>query len=292
MNNAIENKLQYFGMSAVKLLLNRGQSCPSCGTSRASTVDTKWFVTSLRRCVACKLLYRSPTTTVEENESFYQSDYEQGFSTDMPSEQGLAALLSSSFRGHEKNYKHYIDILRALGAAQGAKLFDFGCSWGYGSFQLAQAGYEVDSFEISRPRAEYAKSKLGVVLRSPEEVETGVYDVFFSSHVIEHVPSVSRMIETGMSFLKPGGLFVAFAPNGTATFRARNSVAWHKSWGLVHPQLIDDDFLRHSFRNFPLLITSTENPFEQIAAWGQHSTTLIADLAGDELMFAVKKTTN
>ncbi len=207
----------------------------------------------------------------------------------MPSDQELVALMASRFAGHEKNYNGYIAILRSLGVEAGAKLFDFGCSWGYGSYQFAQAGFIVDAFEISQRRAEYARSKLGVRMPPLTHSDHGLYDIFFSAHVIEHFPSVSDMIELGMRSLKPGGLFIAFTPNGSAPLRNRDFRAWHKLWGLVHPQLIDDEYLRNCFSGIPLIITSSPHPIDQIAQWDRSTNQLITSLDGDELMFAVQK---
>lgn len=272
----------------MKALLGRGYACPSCGDVRSSVIDRKWLVTSLGRCAKCKLLYRSPTTSVEENDAFYASDYEQGVTTDTPSDQELATLLASRFAGHEKNYNGYIAVLRALGVTAGATVFDFGCSWGYGSYQLAQAGFTVHAFEISRRRAEYARAKLGVSVHPITDSDYGAYDVFFSAHVIEHVPSVSDMIELGMRCLKPGGLFIAFTPNGSAAFRTDNFRGWHKVWGLVHPQLIDEEYLLHRFTGLPLIVTSSPHPIARIARWDRSTHPLITSLEGDELMCVVQ----
>ena len=253
------------------------------------TVDRKWLVTALRRCAQCKLLYRAPTTSVEENAAFYQSEYEQGATTDMPSDAALAHLIATKFAGHERNYDAFVSVLRALGVGQEDKVFEFGCSWGYGSFQLAQAGYSVDAFEISKPRAEFAREKLGVSLKSRAEVKAGAYDVFFSSHVIEHVPSVAEMIEFGMRSLKPGGLFVAFTPNGSASFRSVLPNNWHKSWGLVHPQLIDEVFLMRNFSSVPLIITSSPHPLQSFSNWKRTALSEVVSLEGAELFFAIQK---
>jgi 2-polyprenyl-3-methyl-5-hydroxy-6-metoxy-1,4-benzoquinol methylase len=289
MSRSLKHRLRYLRSSALKALLSRGYACPSCGDVHSSELDRKWLVTSLRRCLACRLLYRAPTTSVEENESYYQSAYEEGFTTDMPSAPELEALKISRFAGHEKNYDRYIAVLRALGVKDGAKVFDFGCSWGYGSYQLAEAGFRVEAFEISRPRAEYASSKLGVSIRPVTNSEHGAYCVFLSTHVIEHVPSVSDMIELGMRYLKPGGLFIAFTPNGSTTFRTTKFDNWHELWGLVHPQLIDEEYLLHRFCGLPLIVTSSPHPVSQIAQWDRSIRPLIASLEGDELMFAVQK---
>lgn len=207
----------------------------------------------------------------------------------MPSDQELATLMASQFAGHEKDYNGYIAVLRALGVKTGAKVFDFGCSWGYGSYQLAQAGFTLHAFEISQRRAEYARSKLGVPIHPITDSEYGAYDVFFSAHVIEHVPSVCDMIELGMRCLKPGGLFIAFTPNGSATFRTYNFGNWHKRWGLVHPQLIDEEYLLHYFTGIPLIVTSSPHPISQIAKWDRSTHPLITSLEGDELMFVAPK---
>src|SRR5687768_14606475 len=97
------------------------------------TVDRKYLVTTLRRCRRCQLLFRAPTSTHEEQEAFYQEEYQQGFTTDLPDERTLSAYLTSEFRGGEKDYTAYLRVLDALGVLPGQRLFDFGCSWGYGS---------------------------------------------------------------------------------------------------------------------------------------------------------------
>jgi hypothetical protein len=55
-----------------------------------------------------------------------------------------------------------------------------------------------------------------------------------------------------MSILKPGGLFIAFTPNGSAQFRHENERVWSQLWGMVHPNVLDDRYYR------PL---SQEGPF-------------------------------
>ena len=143
----------------------------------------------------------------------YQTEYEEGFTTSLPSDAKLAALMQSGFRGHEKDYAPYVDVLGALGVEPGARLLDFGCSWGYGSYQLRRAGFDVEACEISAPRAAYGRDKLGVRIRDVAGLPDESFDIFFSAHVIEHVPSVSQLLELGLRVLRPGGLLVTFTPN-------------------------------------------------------------------------------
>jgi 2-polyprenyl-3-methyl-5-hydroxy-6-metoxy-1,4-benzoquinol methylase len=290
-----QNKLAYFSTCLLKTLRGTGLSCPSCGGGFGQILDRKAWVTALGRCSSCQLLYRTPTTTEAENERFYQEAYTEGFTTDVPDAATLEQLKAAQFVGSEKHYRHYLAVLSALGVQAGSRVFDFGCSWGYGSYQLRQAGYEVDSFEVSQPRSRYAEEKLGVQVLRPEEAAAGSYDVFFSAHVIEHVPSVEAMLCQGLRLLKPGGLLVTFSPNGSAAFRQAAPLDWHLMWGLTHPQLVDEVFLRRRFSGQPLLMTSApllsfheHARLQSVLEWDQAGL-LQADLSHVELLFVVKK---
>src|SRR5580658_1165480 len=109
-------KLYYFLSSASKLWDSTRLRCPSCASPRSHVVQRKYGVTALRRCDDCALQFRTPTMTSEESAAFYQTDYSHWFTTEMPSDPELQALLRNRFEGHEKDYSGYIAILTALGA--------------------------------------------------------------------------------------------------------------------------------------------------------------------------------
>ena len=273
-----------------KTAIHEGFSCPSCGHAESTVVSRKYLVTALRRCKQCQLLFRTPTTTAKENASFYQQEYTQGFTTDCPSDELLSKYLEKGFTGGEKDYSDYISIICAAGGVSGNRLFDFGCSWGYGSWQLMQHGFEVESFEISTPRANFARSKLGVRVHSSLSEVSGPFDIFFSSHVLEHVPSVKKSIEFGMSILKPEGLFVAFTPNGSSEFRIKESEAWNQLWGLVHPNFLDDKYYQTAFSGQCFLISSNPYPIQDIEKWrtGQTDNETMLKLDGLELLILAR----
>ena len=227
-------KIAYLARQGARLL--RGANgCPNCGHDGFETRDRKALVTELRDCKRCRLMNRyHPTDPVEESVDFYQEDYEQGFTTDMPDAAALKALGDTRFAGHEKDYAPLIALVADLGIARGMRIFDFGCSWGFGSWQFAQTGYDVKSFEISRPRAHYAREKMGVdVIDDVAVLEAatglgGTCDWFFSNHVLEHVPSPSDAVATARRLLKPGGLFLAITPNGSLAYRHAAPESWHQ----------------------------------------------------------------
>lgn len=287
------NKIHYFITCLKKQFTGEGFFCPSCGHSDSTVIDKKYLVTSLRRCNHCQLLFRTPTTTTGENASFYQKAYTQGFTTDLPSDDQLKTYLSKAFLGMGKDYSTYISIVRKANGANGNKLFDFGSSWGYGSWQFQNNGFEVESFEISILRAEFANSKLGLKVHTSLSEVSGLFDIVFSAHVLEHVPSVQESIAFCFSILKPGGLFVAVTPNGSADYRSRSPDAWHKLWGQVHPNFLDGDFYRSFFAGNPCFLASNPYPMQEIENWGINwHERRIANLNGEELLVIVKKGTD
>lgn len=287
----MRQKFNYFLASAKKGLTGQGSTCPSCGNPQSELISRKYIVTALRRCQKCQLQFRAPTGTSEENESYYQEAYSQGFTTDCPSDAALAELMKNRFAGGEKDYSDYINVVCAAGGREGDRLFDFGCSWGYGSWQFRQFGFAVESYEISRPRAQFAREKLGVMVHGSLDQVSGDFDIFFSAHVLEHVPSVRDSISFGLKLLKPGGLFVTFTPNGSETYRRENFESWNKLWGEVHCNFLDEKFYRHTFAGHPLLLSGRPFDLKAMQAWTNSPSTSPVQmaLAGSELLILAKK---
>ena len=287
----MRQKLSYLAACVRKRCMGKCSSCPSCGWPDSVVVDRKFLVTSLRRCRNCRLLFRAPTTTPEENAAFYQRSYRSGFTTDMPSDGELARYVDSGWAGTGGDYSVYIGVLQVVARPNGSRVLDFGCSWGYGTWQLRRSGFDAEGFEVSVPRAEFARNKLGLTVHTPSGGVSGLFDVFFSSHVLEHVPSVGKAIDFGMGLLRPGGLFVAATPNGSAGFRELSPTAWRKRWGFIHPNMLDDTFYRSYFAGGPILLASDPYPMAKLHAWAAAPRGVcVADqLRGAELLVLAKK---
>lgn len=280
-------KFKYFLSSLIKAAQFKDLACPSCGCHDYDDIDKKYMVTRLVRCVNCQLLYRVPTTTEKEYSKYYQDDYSEGFTTDLPALADLDKMKRLKFAGMEKDYSKYIEVLRALGC--GDKLLDFGCSWGYGSWQFSQAGFDVKAFELSQKRREFANRHLGVNVYSDASDIDDKFDIFFSAHVLEHIPKVSGIIGLARKVVKPGGWFVAFTPNGSFDYRNTNPRGWHSSWGFVHPLLIDDAFYRSVFRDSRYMIGSSPYNTPDISDWADTiGESKVFRLDGSELLVAVR----
>ena len=178
-------------------------------------------------------------------------------------------------------------MLRAAGYGAGARIYEFGCSWGYGSWQLQQAGFEVTAYEISKPRSRFAVEKLGVKTLDPSSVKPQSFDVVYSSHVIEHVPSPAKMLAQGLDMLRPGGLFVALTPNGSLNYRRANAKSWQSSWGQVHPQLICEEWVRRAAADRPYYISGLPVDLSALSRWTAEQLT-DGNLRQPHLFFAIR----
>jgi 2-polyprenyl-3-methyl-5-hydroxy-6-metoxy-1,4-benzoquinol methylase len=286
------SKLRYLARSIARLADGERFKCPNCGSSSSDVVDQKYVVTKLCRCHACRLQYRVPTDKAVDNPKFYESEYSQGFTTELPNFERLNELKNINFRGSEKDYTNYIKVLNVLGIASGSRIFDFGCSWGYGSYQFRQAGLDVAAFEIANTRRAYAERELGVrLVKDMSEAVTSSdhkasYDCFFSAHVLEHIPAPQRAFDYAWQLLKHGGLFVSFTPNGSAVCRKAHA-DWSKVWGEVHPNFIDDVFLDYAFSQSPRILGSS--PVVNARLPDDARSLRLDDLSRTELFFAARK---
>jgi 2-polyprenyl-3-methyl-5-hydroxy-6-metoxy-1,4-benzoquinol methylase len=229
-------------------------------------------------------MFRVPKNSPEENRAFYQEEYHEGFTTDCPGESDLSILMATSFRGSEKDYSEYIEVVRAAGVKSGQVILDYGSSWGYGSWQLMRAGFNVYSYEISEPRAAYAAEKLaGQMLRDPEQIPERA-DCFFSAHVIEHLPNPRVLWKHAARVLKPDGVIILFMPNGESSLE-KTKKDYHSVWGQVHPLLLSAAALS---------IMAREYGFHGHAYSTPHDLSRVANeepgsLNGDELLFIARR---
>ena len=263
--------------------------CPSCGARRSDVIGRHKIVTALVRCADCRLLFRVPLDPPSFGDDFYQTDYECLYATDCPTEERLAALMARAFAGSSMDYASRIRVLEALGVTPGQRILDFGASWGYGTWQFARAGYDVTAYEISRPRARYARERLGVCIEDDVNKIEGRFDVFFSSHVLEHLPSPRVALDLAHRYLRPGGLFVAFTPNGSMDCLAADPREYHRYWGSIHPLYLSDEFYIRAFRGQAKVISSAsydgQYDFDRIRRWNRRDD-LLMDRSQSELLVA------
>ena len=164
----MKQKLSYLIRSLLNV--NQRKVCPNCGGNVLSLIDQKYFITKLFRCESCKLNFRFPVDSKAFLNDFYQSTYQADYSdetrsiTDLPTDDELRRLMDDNF-SNKRNHTPYI---YALLKTYSARILDYGCSWGYSVYQLKQAGYDTEGFEISTLRSEFGK-KIGVIIHNRTE---------------------------------------------------------------------------------------------------------------------------
>jgi SAM-dependent methyltransferase len=213
----------------------------------------------------------------------------------MPSRAELENLIRTEFRNTEKDFREKIAFLRTL--MPSGHVLDFGCSWGYTSWQLERAGYDVTGFEISDIRCTYASTELGIKsisdeleLRSPKYTEA--FDAVFTSHVLEHLPTLTNTFGQFNRWLKPGGLLMIFVPNG----RGKNATLQGVHWGPLvcekHPLALDAKFLTYALEKHGFTAHAMSDPYtsSRVAA-AMEDPPIVAPclLEGDELAILAYK---
>lgn len=259
--------------------------CPSCQSEDCNVIDRKYFVSRLFECNNCHLYFRHPVDSVAYNNKFYQDKYQQkgeGITTDIPNAFELENLKKSNFENTIKSVKNYITIFNKI-FNKSIRIIDFGANWGYHSFQFKQAGYTVSSYEISKSRSKLGKDLLDVEIHNQTELLQENNDVFFSSHVIEHLPDIPFMINLAKQKLNENGIFVAECPNGSKEFRKKNPKAFTLCWGEVHPNYISAEYYQSMFKQNPYFITSTPLNLVEIINWDR-KTQVCKNLSGDQLV--------
>ena len=236
-------------------------------------------------CNLCHLYFRHPKDKPDFNKNFYQDNYEEfGITTHIPEKSLLEEYKKNNFRNSGKDFSPYIEIIQLLTGKMETRLIDYGTSWGYASYQFKKAGMQVQSFEISRPMARVGNELLDLDIQTdPQKLSPG-NEVFFSSHVIEHLSDIRFMLDTARSLLNADGLFIACSPNGSKNYREKHPQTFHSLWGMVHPNFLNADFYSHVFGDNPFIITS--DPYQNIRTFSgwNHEDQIIDKTDGEELM--------
>lgn len=263
-------------------------SCPHCNNGETELVEKKYFVTKLVRCSRCKLQYRLPKDDQEFLKEFYQTDYKVDVEmmTGLPSEKELNILKGKSF----EKLRNYYPIISNFTTTQENKIIDYGCSWGYNLYKSNKKGLDCQGFELLEPRAKFGKEKLGVDLAYNEEGMRIRNDVFYSSHVIEHLADIQAFVNEMKFVLRVYGTSITLCANCSSEFRKRKPVLFSYTWGQLHPYYNDVDFIQNIYQNNPYIITTGDDVCDlgKIMAWDGTSHIMYKDRSGYELLVIAK----
>jgi SAM-dependent methyltransferase len=262
------------------------RTCPGCASSRTRLLKRKHVVTALFGCDACGLMFRMPKSAHVEDSRFYEREYRQAGTTDLPNADELEELKRTSFARIGRDYTGYVDVLRAVGIQPGDSVYDYGASWGYGSWQFMQAGYDVCSYEIGRTRARYAERHLGCRMVAEPSAVPNLVHCFFASHVLEHLDQPQALWRIASEVLRPAGAVVLFMPNGEPDCERRDPRRYHQLWGRVHPLLLTSRSVAAMAASFGFEARAYSSPYDL----GQIAAGRPGRLHGDELLVVAHPT--
>ena len=242
-----------FLLSTLKRLAQgQDRNCPYCRSEKTEFLARKKILLELRRCNACSLMFRYPKDDSDVSIEYYQSDYSEGMTTDIPGTDEIAHLLETNFSGTDLDSSRNISIVMAN--SNKGKILDYGCSWGYAGFQFAKLGYDVTGFEISKPRAKFGREKLGVEIVDEfsqiDALPDNSFDVIYTRHVLEHVSNLHDAFETFQRLLKRDGTLFIFVPNAGGEDARRMGTKWGHHISEKHVLALDKSFFNKALTEF------------------------------------------
>jgi 2-polyprenyl-3-methyl-5-hydroxy-6-metoxy-1,4-benzoquinol methylase len=280
-------KLKYLFHSA--LAIGQKAACTFCDSTDCTVIDRKYVVTKLLECRNCHLYFRFPVDKKDTNAKFYQTAYQEqdNLTTELPDEDALNLIKQKGFHVANRNADRFLNLFgRLFPSKKELRIVDYGCSWGYLTYQFQQYGHDVQGYEISKSRAVFGSEKLGVQIFTDEGQIRSGNDIFFSSHVIEHHPDIRSMIKLAKSVLRDGGYFIAVSPNGSKEYRKLHENAFHHAWGKVHPNYLNAEFYKYIFEGQSYYIGSS--PFSLHNIHPLNNEEITDDLSGEELLIVTR----
>ena len=245
------NKVKYL----LRILSSQNQKviCPTCKSLNYIQIDQKLLgITKLVECTACKLRYRIPQESEDFKMSFYQSSYEQGVATNLPSDEELKEFKKSNFSMFCYSATFLKRFLHSISNHLGRKIkiFDHGANWGYKAYEFQSFDFvdSVTCYELSKPRRTFGENKLNIKYIDKLEDIDEEFDLFFSSHVIEHMHNPLEIKSWANKILCNNGVLLITCPNGSDQSRLNKN--WSKLWGEVHPNFISDEFICQNFSEY------------------------------------------
>jgi 2-polyprenyl-3-methyl-5-hydroxy-6-metoxy-1,4-benzoquinol methylase len=281
-----------FGASLLgQRLKGSDRTCPYCGESTAVNVGRKLLLLQVIRCQCCGLMYRVPKATPAQSAVYYEAqygDFEQGPVTSLPTIEEVRELQRRGFAESVWGAKDRLRLITQL-KAQG-RLLDYGCSWGYFVAQAKAAGFDAIGYEISRTRAKFGQQMLNIeVLHEAtalEGLQSGSIDVIYSSHVLEHLTSLTDVFPLFRRLLAPGGILMIFVPNCGGLSARTLGLKWGPFTNEAHTLSFDAAFFGRNLPNEGFDIRCLADPYPDNSLLDPHMN---ASLDGEELLVLARK---
>jgi SAM-dependent methyltransferase len=205
-------------------------SCPLCSgsslvhflTCSDHLVSRKEF--ELSRCSSCGFIFTSAPPDEKGIGSYYESD---DYISHSDSGKTFIDKLYQAVRKIMLTRKRKL-VIRNTDKPTG-KILDFGCGTGHFLNDMKKSGWETTGVEVNKKAREYATSKFGLEVFSPETVRSlpeNEYDCITLWHVLEHFHDPFGYFKEIKRLLKPGGTVIVALPNS----ESYDALHYKKDW--------------------------------------------------------------
>lgn len=183
--------------------------CYLCGNRKYETVsDTLRYgeKKSVKKCLACELVFIDPPMTKGEEERFYQEEYGKIFAKEKDT------TPEKLFNARYPEAVAYYELVKSYISKQD-KCLELGCASGYFLNYIKDKVSAITGYE---PFIEFKRfcSSLGInMVEDLEECADGSFDKIFMFFLLEHLNDPVPYMKNLERVLKPGGAILAVVPN-------------------------------------------------------------------------------
>ena len=230
-------------------------NCPVCNSqSQLVAKDMEGYQEgdfyNLYECLGCDVTFIDPTIT---NFNIYNLIYKHSkeirgyfryekIARNILKKKNPMEYLTS----HGDTYWAINNILKTNIRKEADRILEVGCGYGYLTFALAQAGYDITGLDISQEAIDRATKTYGSFyickdIFTIEETNENNYNCIILTEVLEHVADPVRFLKKLKSLLLPNGKIVLTTPNKDAY----NGVdVWCTDYPPIHTFWFSEDCMR------------------------------------------------
>jgi 2-polyprenyl-3-methyl-5-hydroxy-6-metoxy-1,4-benzoquinol methylase len=243
----------------VQAAINKQSFCPHCGSHNLSEIQRKYLLVKITKCSDCNLYFTDPIYESFLADNLYNSLYEaEGSTTHCPNDRELEKLKENKFYSSDKFFGTRLQAIKSI--CEGENLLELGSSWGYFLYQAQQYGFKATGIEISEPRRLFGIDKLGVnIVKSPAQLQDLLFDLVYTSHVLEHFVDLSTIFVQINHLLKLTGKLIIEVPN--FDFEAFGSQCL-STIGAIHPLGFSSEFFSKNLPKYGFRVISFYDSWE------------------------------
>ena len=174
----------------------------------------------------------------------------------------VAAYIETQLQANAKKFDNQANIVKQHLPLQNVKVLDIGCGGGLFLSLLKEQGAEVIGIELSDSRAQYAKSKHGLII-DKHPIESDHWQSGYTTHfdavtlwdVIEHVNFPLQTLQSTAKVLKQGGLLLIDTPCRDSFYHRFGELTYRLSGGRF-PAFLNAMYSSHLFGHKQIFSTS------------------------------------